>query len=167
MAKKKNEHPPFKIIRDSREKKGNGWNFRASANCAGMEIRKLDTGDYSIDGLEHLIMIERKSIPDLWHSLVQDRERFMREMDRAKLIPARYIVVEGDLKDLLSGIFYSKVSPEFILASIVSLQIKYGVHVIFTSKRTDISQRYVRELLKKLYEYCKEGIITDGRPANP
>ncbi len=164
MAKR--NYPPFKIIRDSREKKGNGWNFRASSNCSGMEVRKLDTGDYSIDGYEHLIMIERKSITDLWHSLVQDRERFMREMERAKEIPARYLIIEGGLKDVLDGIFYSKVSPEFILASLVSLQIKYGVHVIFTSKRTDVSQRYVRELLKKLNEYCHDGIITNGRPTD-
>jgi ERCC4-type nuclease len=160
------EYKQFKIIRDTREKKGNGWNFRASANCVGMELKKLDTGDYSIEGCEHLIMLERKSISDLWMSLTSERERFLREMDRAKLIPARYLIIEGTLRDVMAGISYSKVRPEFILASLTSLEIKYGIHVVFTDKRNDIAQQYVRKLLEKLFQYCEDGVIS-GRPINP
>ena len=162
MAK---EQKKFRIIRDSREKKDNGWDFRASANCLGMEVKKLDVGDYSIEGYEHLIMIERKSIADLWHTLVQDRERFIRQMERARPVCAKYIIIEGTLKDVMDGIYWSKVRPEFILSSITSLEVKYGVHVVFTSKRTDVSQAYVRRLLAKLFQYCEEGIIS-GRPVD-
>lgn len=162
MAKK---YRPFKIIRDSREKKENGWNFRASANCDGMEVRKLDVGDYSIDGYEHLIMIERKSVPDLWHTLVQDRERFMNQLERAKDMPIKFLIIEGNLSDIMAGIIYSKVKPEFILASLTSLQVKHNIHVVFTSKRTDLSQPYVRKLIEKLFQYCEDGVIS-GRPAN-
>lgn len=164
MARK--EYRQFKIIRDTREKKGNGWNFRASANCLGMELKKLDTGDYSIEGYEHLIMIERKSIADLWMSLTSERERFIREMDRAKLIPGRYLIIEGTLRDVLAGIPYSKVRSEYILASLTSLEQKYGIHVVYTDKRGDVAQLYVRKLLEKLFQYCEDGVIS-GRPINP
>lgn len=166
MAKK--QYGKFTIIRDSREKDGSGWKFRASANCDGVEVKKLDTGDYSLKGYENLVMIERKTIGDLWGTLTFGRERFMKEMDRALEYPIRYLVIEGTLKDIDAGFRYSKVTPEFIHASLISLQVKYGVHVVFTDKRTDIAQTYVRNLLAKLFQYCEDGVISkDGRPANP
>lgn len=165
MARK--TYSKFTIIRDSREKDGSGWDFRASANCTGMEVKKLDTGDYSIKGYEDLIMIERKTIGDLWGSLTLQRERFMKEMERAREYPVRYLIIEGSLKEINSGFRYSQVRPEFILASLMSLQIKYGVHVMFTDSRTDVAQAYVRKLIAKLYQYCEDGVITkDGRPAD-
>jgi ERCC4-type nuclease len=165
MAKK--SYGKFTIIRDSREKDGAGWNFRASANCHGVEIRKLDTGDYSLKGYEDIIMIERKTIGDLWGTLTFGRERFMKEMERALEYPIRFLIIEGTVKDIDNGFRYSKVSPEFIHASLISLQVKYGVHVIFTDKRTDVAQSYVRNLLAKLFQYCEDGVISkNGRPPN-
>ncbi len=69
MAKKKKPPIKFMIIRDTREQKGKGWKFRASANCLGVEEIKLDVGDYAIKGLEDTIMIERKTLGDLWGTL--------------------------------------------------------------------------------------------------
>lgn len=165
--KKYKPYRPFRIIRDTREKKGHGWYFRASANCDGMDVKKLDTGDYSIGGYEHLIMIERKSLSDLWTTLVNGRDRFIKEMERAKEMPARYLVIEGSLADVMSGVRFSKVPPENILGSLISLEQKYGIHVIFTSKKKEVAQRYVRKLLEKLFQYCEDGVIVkDGRPDN-
>lgn len=162
---KKKGYDKFCILRDSREKKGSGWNFRSSANCSGMITRKLETGDYSLLHYENLIMIERKTIGDLWGTLTHGRDRFMREMDRAKEYPVRFLIIEGTLADINAGFRYSKVRPEFILASLTSLQIKYNIHVIFTHKRTDIAQAYVRKLLSKLFQYCEDGVIKkNGRP---
>lgn len=158
MSKKKYEQ--FRVIRDSREKKNHGWTFRSTSSCLGTEIKKLDTGDYSIEGFEHLIMIERKSLDDLWGSLTYGRERFLKEMERAKQIPARYLVIEGTLKDVLAGSKFSAVSGEYILSNLFSLENKYGIRVIFTDKRHDVSQTYMRNLLKKLYQYCVDGIIS-------
>lgn len=156
MATKK--YDKFKIIQDTREK--DGWKFRASANCLGMERRKLDTGDYSIEGYEDLVMIERKSIPDLWGSLIQRRKTFMKEMDRALEFPVRYLIIEGSVGDILRGFRYSSVTPEFILSCLTSLEVKHGIHVVFTSKRRDVAQRYVRRLISKLFQYCEDGVIT-------
>jgi ERCC4-type nuclease len=157
VAKKK--YKKFTIIRDSREKTGCGWKFKASANCDGMVVKKLDTGDYSLEGYEDTIMIERKTIPDLWGSLGQWRERFMKEMDRSLEYPIRYLVIEGTLSDINKGFRYSKLSAEYILASLISLEVKYGVHVVFTNKRKDIARTYVRKLLAKLFQYCEDGVI--------
>ena len=46
----------FTVIRDTREKKGHGWFFEDDGSyCEGTSISKLDVGDYSIDGLEHML----------------------------------------------------------------------------------------------------------------
>ena len=153
----------FTLLRDSREKEGCGWQFRASANCNGMEVKKLDTGDYSIKEYENLIMIERKTLGDLWNTLTFGHERFMKEMDRALLYPIRYLIIEGTLRDIEAGIRFSKVKPDFILYSLISLEVRYGIHVVMTDKRTDIAQTYVRKLLSKLFKYCEEGVVS-GRP---
>lgn len=150
------------ILKDSREK--DGWNFRASQNCNGMQIEKLDTGDYSLKGYENLIMIERKSVADLWGTLTAGKERFYREMERAKEIPARFLVIEGNIADINKGFAYSKVGPNYIHGFLISLQIKYGVHVIFAGRK-DLAQEYVRRLLAKLYKYCQDGTLCQTKSA--
>jgi len=98
----------FKIIRDSREKDGMGWNFRASANCSGMEIEKLNVGDYTVKGLENILMIERKTLGDLWNTLgnVDNYKRFLREMERAKDHKVKYLIIEATLGDVNKGYFW-------------------------------------------------------------
>jgi ERCC4-type nuclease len=150
----------FTIIRDSREQKGTGWSFRASANCNGMIVQKLDVGDYSIEGYQHLIMIERKTVGDLWGTLGRhdNYKRFLREIERASAHRAKYLVIEGTLADINKGYFYSKVSAENIHAKLISLQVKHGVHVVFAG-RQDHARQYVRRLMSKLYRYCLDGIM--------
>lgn len=48
----------FSIIRDTREKEG--WNFDFYSSCA-IESRGLKTGDYTLEGLEEILCIERKA----------------------------------------------------------------------------------------------------------
>ena len=51
---------PFKIIKDTREQEG--YTFQPSSSryhkCEGMVVRKLDTGDYSLEGLEDKVCVE-------------------------------------------------------------------------------------------------------------
>lgn len=69
----------------------------------------LVTGDYSLPGLEHLITIERKSLPDLWGTLFgrvpnnslgeaqRAQDRFRRELDRMRGHARTWLVIEGDV----------------------------------------------------------------------
>jgi ERCC4-type nuclease len=162
VTKKEKQQPDtkFTIIRDTREQKGKGWMFRASANCAGMEKEKLDVGDYAIKGLEDTIMIERKTIGDLWGTLGNQKnyQRFLREMNRAKNHRMKFLIIEGSLADVDRGYQWSKVSANNIHAKLVSLQVKHNLHVIFAG-RTDRARGYVRKLMAKLYRYYLDGTI--------
>ena len=92
--------PPFTIIRDTREKEG--YTFEPVETryhtCKGMVTQKLDTGDYTLEGLEDKLCIERKSsVAEFAGNVGQDRHRFMREIERMKEFPHRYIVLELSL----------------------------------------------------------------------
>ena len=50
--------PKYTVIRDTREQEG--YYFSEYGLCEGMIDQKLDTGDYSIQGMEDKVCIERK-----------------------------------------------------------------------------------------------------------
>lgn len=58
-------------------------------------VHKLDVGDYSVQGLEDRLFIERKSAQDLYGTLFQGRERFERELERAREHKYKYLVIES------------------------------------------------------------------------
>lgn len=154
--------PPkkFGIIRDTREQKGKGWNFNRSSNCLGQKIQKLDVGDYTVEGLEEVLMIERKTIGDLWGTLGNQKnyKRFLKEIDRAKDHKLKFLVIEGDLGDVNRGYRYSQVPADNIHAKLVSLQVKHNVHVIFAGRK-DVARAYVRRLMHKVFKYNEDGLL--------
>lgn len=156
----------FTIVRDTREQKGKGWEFRSSKNCTGVVKEKLDVGDYSLKDLEHLICIERKTLGDLWGTLGNpvNYNRFLREWERARNHPVKYLIIEATLADLNRQYRFSRVPPAVIHAKLISLQIKHGVHVVFAG-RQDIAHTYVRALLDKLYRYYLDGVLKERKDA--
>ena len=85
--------PPYTVIKDTREQ--DGYTFEKFngryASCNGMIVRKLDTGDYSLLGLEDKVCIERKGrVSELAINLGKDKHRFMREIERMKEFPFRF-----------------------------------------------------------------------------
>ena len=85
----------------------------------------LDAGDYSIRGLEHLIVCERKSLPDLLVCCGAERDRFVRELTRLRAYRFRAVVVEATLADLEHGEWRSRLLPAHVLGSVASWQVKY------------------------------------------
>ena len=71
----------FKIIKDTREKKGHGWWFEEDAYCIGTEVSKVDVGDYAIEGMEHLLCIERKESVSEFAGNCGEK-RFHRELEK-------------------------------------------------------------------------------------
>jgi len=84
----------FAILIDSREQ-------RPYRFVGHMTIKTgLRTGDYSIDGYEDLVSVERKSLDDYYGCLAASRKRFERELERLSLMPYPAIVVEATLTRL-------------------------------------------------------------------
>jgi len=152
--------PKFTIIRDTREQEGKGWLFRASANCDGVEIKKLNVGDYTVKGLEDVLAIERKTIGDLWNTLGASKnyQRFLREWKRGENHKFKFLIIEGSLADINKGYRWSKVPVATIHAKLLSLQIHHNVHVVFAG-RMDNARAYVRRLMSKVFKCHQEGTL--------
>jgi len=149
----KKEKKTFAIIQDTREKKP--WTFEATGSVLDIKVSKLDTGDYSIEGMEELFMVERKaSVDELFMSLGVHWKRFEREMERAKPYKYKYLVIEATMREIYRGSRYSKMSGRFIMAKLVQLQLKYGIQVIFAGSGMHVPG-FIIQLMKAAYLECQ------------
>jgi len=105
------------------------------------ETGTLCSGDYALagDGLQNLIRIERKSLPDLIGVVGAGRDRFEREIDRLQAFPTRVLIIECHWSDIDLGDWRSKLSPETVRASLGSWMVR-GLNVVLAGDLTRAQQ---------------------------
>ena len=121
----------MKIIVDSREQ----YPFSFAGYACELEKGALATGDYSLAHLESQIAVERKSLDDLVGCLTSGRERFIRELERARGMAAFAVVVEADWAELAEGRYRSRMAPAAAVASVLSLSMRNRVPFHFCGSR--------------------------------
>jgi hypothetical protein len=103
---------PFTMVVDSREQ--HPYTFaaiRADADAGRRPVvvpivsAGLPAGDYSIEGLENVVAVERKSLQDCFSTLGQGRARFVRELERLAQYEFAAVVVEAEWSEIIG--FYS------------------------------------------------------------
>lgn len=128
------------IIVDTREQ--NPWNWDIEDKYYEFKTTKagLKTGDYSLRGLEDMVVIERKaSTAEIAQNITE--ERFEKEFQRLAQYKYKYVLCEFDMRDVMnypigSGIPQRlwgsiKISGKYILKKITELELEYGVPFIF------------------------------------
>lgn len=142
------------ILIDSREQRP--FDFLSCAADIEVERGTLDTGDYSLAGLEHKIAVERKSLSDLVQCLGAERDRFTRELQRARALEAFAVVVESSWQDLISGKYRSRLNPGAAAASVAAFSARYGTAFHFAGTRANAESYtalFLRQFLKgKVHE---------------
>ena len=134
----------YTVIRDTREHRDKGWTFVGSTRCEGTEITKLDTGDYSIKGMEELFCIERKgSVTEFARNVTENR--FEKELQRLESFKYPFIILEFSMSDILdypknSGIPYKKRAQlkfrgSFILKRLIEFQMQYKTKILVCGDR--------------------------------
>jgi len=121
-------------------------------------VKKLDQGDYSIEGLEHLVAVERKSKVDAYGTIGRGRERFERELERLAHLEYAAIVIECSLPDFLEPPPQSRLHPRAAVCSLLAWSVKYGVHVFFAGDRRH-AQAVTFKLLEKFHKYYQAGEV--------
>lgn len=116
----------MKIIIDSREQRP--YRFAFSEEDVIL-VSTLKTGDYSLDGYEDKITIERKSLSDFFLSCGRNRKRFEAEIKRMADMAYAAVIVEADWETIIHRPpTRSKLNPKAIYATVIAWQIRYGVH---------------------------------------
>ncbi len=93
--------------------------------------KHLDTGDYSIEGRENLICVERKSLNDLVNTVIHDWLRFSKECRRMSAMNHAYIVVEDSVSNLIGGAYESEALPQSVRGKLNTIFLRFGVPTIF------------------------------------
>lgn len=152
------KEPKFTIVRDTREQQP--WSFRATDYCLGHIDKKIDHGDYAIEGFEHLCFIERKASEiELANNITE--KRFPKLLLESEKYKYRYIICEFSLDKVLNFPYGSnlpkavkrriKISGAYILSKIQDYQIEHGIHIIFCDNKRQ-AQQFALALFKKIYK---------------
>jgi DNA excision repair protein ERCC-4 len=122
-------------------------------------VGTIPTGDYSIEGLEDRIAVERKEINDLVQCLSKHRERFEKELQRGRGLHYFAVVIEGSLADITNGRYRSLMKAQAALQSLIAFSIRYRLPIWFCGTRQEAQQvteslliKYSREI-EKAHQY--------------
>jgi ERCC4-type nuclease len=144
----------YTIIIDTREQQPWTFDNHITAN------QKLDTGDYSIQGLEHLLAIERKkSVAEIANNISE--KRFVDVLERLSKIPYKFILLEFSLDDVYNFPMGSdipkklwpklKISPKYLLKYLTEIQLNYGIHVIYCGDKSN-AEKMAESIMKRVNE---------------
>ena len=151
----------FTAIIDTREKEP--WILLGST-INSVVVEKLDTGDYSVKGLEDQLCIERKrSVSELAMNVSQPR--FKNELDRMMAYKHRFLVLEFSIQDIMdypvgSGIPKArwsslKIKGGYIMLCLSQFQVKYGIHVVFAGNANHAEYCGIN-IMKRAYEQSQQ-----------
>ena len=134
----------FQIVIDTREILP--WHFTGlDADKSGNPLivrtitdRHLDTGDYTIAGLESELCIERKSLSDWVGSIGAGHEREERKAARMTTFKYAAYIIESDWDGMIRGWpKNSQIKPGVALGTIASWSMRYGIHFWLLPSRRD------------------------------
>lgn len=141
------------IIQDTREK--NGWNFEPYEECQAVLSQGLKTGDYTLEGLETSLCIERKaSSGELSMNLGKKGKQFAAEIDRMSSFRWAYIICEFSIDDLMSFPARSTIPPrrwkylrmngKFMWRKLCEYKENFGIVTLFCENKQEAEERALR-----------------------
>lgn len=154
-------YDPFTIIVDTREQMPWEFGFHNTAK------RKLDTGDYSMEGFESLFTIERKkSVSEIANNLSESR--FKDVLERLGQIPHSFMIMEFSVDEIYQFPVGSdvpkkmwdklRISGNYIMKCLLEAQLNYNIHILFCDDAEN-AERVAVSLMKRIYEkYGKPNI---------
>jgi ERCC4-type nuclease len=147
MPSSPSERVPVTFVIDTREQEPLGFNPQLVRPVR----RALPAGDYSVEGLEQTVAVERKTLDDFVGTVIRARERFYRELRRLSDYARACVVVEASLEDLLAGRYRGGAHPQALLGTALAIAVDFDIPVFFCSNR-QITCRFVEGYLLRAAE---------------
>jgi DNA excision repair protein ERCC-4 len=122
---------PATIIIDTREQEPYSFDPRLATAVR----RALPAGDYSVDGLDVCVAVERKTLDDFVSTVIHSRERFGEELRKLAVYRAACVVVEAGIGDVLQHRYRGDAHPNAVIGSALSIILDYGIPVFFCTNR--------------------------------
>lgn len=122
---------PATIVIDTREQEPYSFDSRLVAAVR----RALPAGDYSVEGLEDEVAVERKSLDDFVGTVIHARPRFQQELRKLARYRAACVVVEAGVADVLQQRYRGQAHPNAVMGSALSIILDHRVPVVFCGGR--------------------------------
>lgn len=151
------DFPKPVVLVDTRESQP--FTLRANhPNWIGGERRvTLKTGDYTVEGMEEFLALERKNLADLVACTVTYRKRFLASCERLAKFRWRAILIEAAFGDIKSGWeefgIPSEVHPNAVCGTLDAIEAKLGIPVIYTSTHRELATERAASWLSKHFTY--------------
>lgn len=152
---------PYVVIRDTREKDNNGWFWRKSKYCAGTVDGTMPTGDYTLEGMEDYLIIERKGSIAEWAKNINEA-RFARELERLDAVQHPWILLEFTMRDIMNYPVGSsiprykwkslKFRGSYILKRTTEIMMQHRAKIILCG---DSGKETASNIFKRTVEYVK------------
>lgn len=148
----------MRIIQDTREQEP--WDF--SFYGVDTVVRKLDTGDYSVEGLEDILCIERKkSTGEIAINLGSKNATFVKELERMRSFKAKYLIFEFSIQTLLSfpalsgipksGLSKIRMNAGYIVKLLQKYEEEYNIEIIYCNSKAQANE-VAYDIMKENYE---------------
>ena len=142
------------------------WCFDHDDAFAEVRYQKLDAGDYAIEGMQDILVIERKAtVDELYMIFTKDKKLIAAEFERLKDHRFKIVVIEESCDDVMNPNRYyvnkkkiNRRSPKMPVAVVTSnltkLMLECDAHIIFGGMR---AQAMARGILLHAYELHQKG----------
>jgi DNA excision repair protein ERCC-4 len=155
----------MKILVDSREQAP----FLFRGYDVTLETAALPVGDYSLPGFTDRVAIERKELNDLISCLLNgNRDRFERELARARHYDLFAVVVEAPLSAVSQGRYRSEMKAHAALQSLLAFQVRYRTPFIWAGNRAGaeyMTYGLLAKYLREMGERFKQATKAQGEAA--
>jgi ERCC4-type nuclease len=127
-------------------------------NWIGGERRAtLKTGDYTVEGMEGLLALERKNLADLVACIVTYRRRFLASCERLAAFRWKAILIEATYEDLKRDCaefgIPSAVHPNAVCGTLDAIEAKFSIPIICTSATRELAVERAASWLSKHFTY--------------
>lgn len=114
--------------------------------------RALSLGDYSVEGMENLCVVERKTLPDLVSSFTTERAAFIERLRKMSEVPNRLLVITAALSQVKSQYEHSRANPNRITQSLIAALA--GLKIPFLCvEDNDLGEEIVASYLYQVFLY--------------
>jgi DNA excision repair protein ERCC-4 len=119
------------VVYDTREQRP--WRFAWPCLC-----QKLDAGDYTLQGFEKKLRIERKGSTTEFAGNCSPRDwpRFSEALKRLAQVKHKAIICEFTLADIMREDWRGAVTADVMLGRISEINLEYGIPVLLAGKNS-------------------------------
>lgn len=145
------------VLVDTREQKPFPLHMNHPNWIGGERRIAIKTGDYTVEGMESLLSLERKSLADIVACTVTDRRRFLDVCHRLARFRWKAILIEATYEDIKGGFeafeIPSEVHPNSVCGMLDAIEAKLGIPIIYSSTMQELATERAASWLSKHFTY--------------